>query len=403
LHAGGLDVDHDDLEDAAEHTDGCDLPPVGRPAWLGPELVVRGVTQHAPVPGVAVEQHEARAGRHELHGDDASVATHVGLQQPRAVGEALLAPVALDVQVGAHLLAPGVLHLRKEQPPTGMRHVGPLARAPAEPGAHAAGGHRVGGIARAAVAAGVDDRRIIQPARVHGVPRVRRQVAPSGEGCARDVRDAGLRRVAPLAERAIEAGAEGAPRGAAVDDRDERGALLLDEVAEGAVAASAREIVDEHPAVRVHSLAAGKARRAAADVAEPWQRTVERGGPRDGAEVCAAQPSAVRELRLVVHGQPLGEPRGGEEGGKEQRHAPEHLPPGGPDPTRAVEVKDVRELVRHDQLHPVLGQPQPLSLDGRSGEDGDTVRRKRGREAVGKVDVVGDDELDGRAGRMQLA
>ena len=76
------------------------------------------------------------------------------------------------------------------------------------------------------------------------------------------------------------------------------------------------------------------------------------------------------------------------------RHAP---PPGG-----AIEMEDVRELVRHDEIDPVVEKTQRRRVDRRTRIDDDAVRRKDRRVAVRNVEIVGDREFDRPAWNMEL-
>ena len=108
------------------------------------------------------------------------------------------------------------------------------------------------------------------------------------------------------------------------------------------------------------------------------------------------------DLRLLVDGESFGEPRRRIEIRKQRRRAAEDVLPERPDAARAIEMEDVRQLVGDDHLPPVVGVAQRRFGDRRIGEDDDAVRRKGRRGAVRGVDVVGDDDVDLAARRMEL-
>jgi hypothetical protein len=58
--------------------------------------------------------------------------------------------------------------------------------------------------------------------------------------------------------------------------------------------------------------------------------------------------------------------------------------------------------VRHDEVDPVVEELQRRRIDGRTGVDDDAVGGERSRVAVGDVDVVGDDEVDGGSWLVEL-
>ena len=134
-----------------------DRAAIGRPARLAPCLVGGGTAQHAILIGSRVEQQQAASRGSELHGHDGAVGARVGLDEPKAVRQATLHTVSLDVQVGTHLAGRHEVRLRKQQPAL-IRHAGPECIAPADAPPSAVERQRILGDGRTSVGSGVNER-----------------------------------------------------------------------------------------------------------------------------------------------------------------------------------------------------------------------------------------------------
>ena len=377
-----------------------DATTVGRPARLGVHVLRHAERERRDPARERVDAHERGARRSELHGDDLAVAAHVGLDEPRAVREPRDASAALDVQIGADDVGAREVELREEVAAARHRHAGAARVATSEPHAPSRRRDEVRRVGLATVAAGVDERRVVHPARRGGEEAVRRQLAPAGQRIATR-RDAAAHRVAPLRVRAAERHAERAARRGVEPVRDELRRLRVDEAPDARFAVRAREPVDEQRAVAVRRLALGEARGAETQLVQSEQVAFRRAGARVHAVQRVVEATARREARLLVHGEPLGEPRRAVRVGKEVRRAPEHALRDAPDAARPIELEDVRQLVRDDELQPVLVEAEPGVLDRRHGEDDDPVRRRDDGVAVGVVRVVGDEQVDASTRRRE--
>src|SRR3989475_2626900 len=109
------------------------------------------------------------------------------------------------------------------------------------------------------------------------------------------------------------------------------------------------------------------------------------------------------EARLVVRRKALGAPAGlflmGKEPGRAAKHRLQRLPQA----TRAIEMKDVRQLVYdHEPLPAVVGLQCGIR-DRWDEQNREAVGGKDARESVRRVDVVRQREVDDAARWMQLS
>src|SRR5256885_670078 len=118
--------------------------------------------------------------------------------------------------------------------------------------------------------------------------------------------------------------------------------------------------------------------------------------------VAAAPPAAVRESRFVVGRESLDHPARLILVGEQSGSAAEHALQRAPDPPRAVEVKDVRELVRGDETQPAVVEQQAVVAGGRRDVDRDAARWKHRGEPVRRIDVVAQGEIHDTARRARL-
>src|SRR5207302_266417 len=88
--------------------------------------------------------------------------------------------------------------------------------------------------------------------------------------------------------------------------------------------------------------------------------------------------------------------------GKQAGSPAEHLLQRAPDTLRAVEVEDMRELVRGDEAQPAVVKQEAVVARRRRGENRDAARGKHGGEAVGRVDIVAQGEIHDAARWVQL-
>jgi hypothetical protein len=351
-----------------------DATTVRRPARLGVHVLRLAERERGDRVRERVEAHERGARRPELHGDDLAVAPHVGLDETRAMRQPRDVSGALDVEVGADDTGLREVELREEEAAARHRH----ARAPrvATPEPHAPSRRRdeVRCVGLASVAAGVDERRVVHPAWRGGEEAVRRQLAPSGQRLPPGG-DTPAHRVAPQGVCSAERHAERAARRGVEPVRDDLRRLRVDEAPDARLTASVREPVYEQRAVAVRCFALREARRAETQLVEPEEMPLDGAGARVHAVQRVVEATAAREARFLMDGEPLGEPRRAVRVGKEVRPATEHSLHDAPDTARPIEMEDVRQLVRDDELQPVLVEPEPRVLDGRRGEDDDPVRR----------------------------
>ena len=143
-------------------------------------------------------------------------------------------------------------------------------------------------------------------------------------------------------------------------------------------------------------------RRRERDLVDRWERVPERRRAREHRELRARESSGTGEARLVVHREPLKHPRGRVKVWERRRGAPEHALRQPPPAACAVEMKDVRQFVRHEDLVPVHVVAQRHLLHRRPRVDDDAVRRERGRVPVREVHVVGEHDVDDPARRPQF-
>ncbi len=121
-----------------------------------------------------------------------------------------------------------------------------------------------------------------------------------------------------------------------------------------------------------------------------------------GIELGAVVSPAEREARFIVHGQPFDEPVRAEGVGEERCGPPEHAAREAPGAVGAVEVENVHHLVEHDRTAPFLVVAQRVLVHRRPRVDHDPVRRERRGVAVGKVHVVGENDVNDPLRRAQV-
>ena len=159
--------------------------------------------------------------------------------------------------------------------------------------------------------------------------------------------------------------------------------------------------MEEATAIRVRNQSVRPAREQSR---VPW------GPRRTRRPVCAEQlgmeapphASRVGEPRLVVGGDPFGHPTRLIFVWEQPWGAPEHVLQPAPQPARAVEVKHVRELMRGHEPEPAIEEQQAVVAGRRRGVDGDPVGGKHRREAVRRVDIVGQRDVHDATRRVQL-
>ena len=202
----------------------------------------------------------------------------------------------------------------------------------------------------------------------------------------------------PLGEQLA---AAGAPHLATDAIGNELAGRALDEPRDHRVSRGLREPLEEPAAVRVRRVAVGPTGEEHRVPRRP--RAARRGIGQEHLGVEAARhPAAARQPRLVVGRQPLRHPARLIGVWKGTRDAAEHALNHAPHALGAIEMEDVRELVRRDEAQPVVEVLEAGVGRGGGGEHGEPVRREHRREAVGRVDVVAEHDVDDTARRMQL-
>src|SRR5450759_5802354 len=88
----------------------------------------------------------------------------------------------------------------------------------------------------------------------------------------------------------------------------------------------------------------------------------------------ALESAHTRHSRLEINGEPLYHPARLVLIRKEQRIPAEDRLAEAPDPARAVEMKNVRELVGHHERIPVIVVAEPGGIGGRARENDDAIR-----------------------------
>ena len=188
-----------------------------------------------------------------------------------------------------------------------------------------------------------------------------------------------------------------------IQAKGDRGAARrLHELSDRRGAARAREIVHEQRAIAVRNVAVRIARRRQAPFVNAEQPVLARGGGDDHLLVRAVHASVAREVALEVHREPLRHPAGLVQVREERGRASEHVLRDAPPPARAIQMKDVRELVRDHERKPVIVVAKAQIIEWRMRVHDDAVRRERRRRSVREVDVVGNDEIDRPARLVQL-
>ena len=152
-------------------------------------------------------------------------------------------------------------------------------------------------------------------------------------------------------------------------------------------------MLEQQRAVDIRHLTLRKTRCPLAQLIERRKLAAERGGTRDHRVMRAVRAPRAGEPRLLVDGESLDDPCRQIEVGKPERIPAEHALRRAPPSTGPIEVKEVSQLVRHQQRHPILGVPKRRGIDRRVRVDQQPVRRERERLAIRIVDVVGDDDV----------
>ena len=143
--------------------------------------------------------------------------------------------------------------------------------------------------------------------------------------------------------------------------------------------------------VRVDRAAARPVGQAAVDAIERLETILPRGLADNGAEIARVQPSFAGDHALLVRRQPFDLPRREEEVRKCVRCAPEDSANDSRPACRAIEVHDVRELVREHQTHPVVELGTGSGRRHRVQDHG-VVRHRRGVPVV-QFGLIGEHDL----------
>jgi len=161
------------------------------------------------------------------------------------------------------------------------------------------------------------------------------------------------------------------------------------------------EVLEEERAVAVREIAAGESRGGEVPAVELHGSAVHGAGGEQHALVRPVHAAGAGDVALVEHGEAFGDPRRLVLVGKEERRAAEHILREAPPAARAIQVEHVRELVRDDQLEPIIVVAERHDIEAGARIHEDAVGGVRRGGPIGEIDVVGDDEVDGAARRVQ--
>ena len=152
--------------------------------------------------------------------------------------------------------------------------------------------------------------------------------------------------------------------------------------------------------VGVDGSAAGPVGQPAVDAVEWLEPPLQRGLRHDREKVAGVQPSFARDRALLVGREPLDLPLRQEDVGEGVRRASEDISSDPRPAFGAIEVDDVRELVREEQAQPVV-RLRVRSRRRDRVEDHGVVRHRR-RVAVEQLGLIGEHDLrPARGGHAQ--
>ncbi len=404
MHDAAERVDDDDLRDvAAQPVRRDDAVARVRPFGLGPPFVEAAAGERRDRVTARRDADETRGAGEYLFGDDGAVGANVGVRQPFAEGEPLLLLSALDEEVGPLLIRIHELDLREEQAAVGERKIGRAAVAPTDSVTRPRRVDAVGAEGLATGPAAIENGRVTEPAGIERVGSVARELSPRLERTGAGLADRARDRVAELAPGLGERDAESAARRRVEQIWNEVFALRLHELSDRGIAARLREVIHEERAVRVRGFAEWVASLPQAPRADARKSSVDCRRARDHAMLGPLDAPGAGEIRLLVDRHSLEEPRRRVEIREGRRRAAEDVLAQRPDAAHAIELEDVRQLVRDHHLCPIVRVAKRALVHRRIGVDDDAVRRERARGSVREVDVVAERDVDHAARRVHLA
>ena len=158
------------------------------------------------------------------------------------------------------------------------------------------------------------------------------------------------------------------------------------------------QVVEEERAVRVLPRPTGPLRRAAGRLPDVFETTFDRRGTQHHLVEGPFHATGLSEVGLVPRRDALRDPAWRAASREERprtRYPSEHSTGDSADEVaRPVQVHDVCELVRDDELHPVVEICEGGIIDGRTRENGNAIRRGQLSEPIGDVDVVRHQQVD---------
>ena len=234
--------------------------------------------------------------------------------------------------------------------------------------------------------------RRVPPVGTHRVPRT-----VAGQ-CRRHT----PQRIGQLRKQPIERRAERLATVPAQQKRYHVRGRVVHEALHSAVALHGRPLHHER-SPRIGRLSAGKLRRGQAPSLRTGDERIANGRARHHRKVGAHVAATARELRLVVHRQSLFHPTRRERIGKEQGIPAKHRAPHHPRPTRAIDLEDVRHLMRDHHAQPVVVKAQLALRDRWNGIDHHAIRGKHLRVPVAGVHVVDNEQIYRTRRRCELA
>ena len=421
-HLTGLGQDDDVHHGGGGPARGGDAPAVGRPARKRPVDGRVGRHEGNRLSRGRVHDHEGVGAAPLLHGDDlVARGRHVGVGDAQPARDALHGPVrACAVQIAGQAVGADELELREVQgaagaPRQGSPGPGELRQRPRSRGGIARPSVRIDQAnARLGHAVGLDEG---QGASVLG--RQGLKSSPAGVVHRLSLRDGDSVRQAsdlgrvprrgllpPRVPAVGQGGAEGGARGGVQAERNPKVRSGTGEGAQRRLAVKLGHASQVPGAVDVGTVPRRPRRRASRDLVQRGQGALHGGGAEDHLLPRPPDPPGVGQLRLEVGGQSFAHPGGGRRGRKARPTARETAEDGPQHLARRadhVEVEGVNQLVRYDELQPVVEVRDAAAVHGRTREDRDLVVGERGGVAVGDVGVVGQEKLDRPGGRRAEA
>ncbi len=392
-------VEHDDLREAAARPSRRRDPvAAARPARLGPLRVRRHTRQRAENRPVRAEHHERGRARIEARRYQFPIGARIDCGETCAVREARDVAVLVAIEIEAVLIRTHEVELREHDGSVRERRVHRDTVAPRQPLDVAIRPYALQRGRLLPVRRDVEQRPVALPPRKAHEVAAHGHVVPPGHRIALG-RRARHDAVAPLPPRIAERDAEPLLRQVIQAERDRGAARMLDELSDRRVAARAREIIHEQRTAAVRDVAVRIARRRETPLVDAEHAARAPGGGDDHLLVRAFDATEAREIALEVDRESLGRPSGQvlirEERGRPAENVLRHTPPS----ACAIQMEDVRELVRDDEREPVIVVAEREIIQRRMRVDDHAIRWEWRRRSIREVDVVCHHQID-RASRL---